>query len=244
MGVGPLIAWRRASLENLKRNFLGPVAVGTGAAGMCFVLGVRSALAVLALALAVFVAATIALDFFRATRARLRMGERVLPAMGRLLVRHNRRYGGFVVHLGILVILLGVTGSNAWSVQTETTLRLGEATEVAGYRIRFDGLAAREESNHAKVIGTFSVARGNAAPAVMRPSRKFYPQEQSPIAGVDYWIGLKEDLYLVLGDFTRDGAQATVKVQVNRLVTWIWIGGLVLTLGAALAVMPERRAGA
>jgi cytochrome c-type biogenesis protein CcmF len=76
---------------------------------------------------------------------------------------------------------------------------------------------------------------------VLLPAKKFYPQEQSPIAYVDYRLGLLEDLYVVLGDFARDGSQATIKLQVNRLVSWIWIGGLVLTLGAALAVAPERR---
>ena len=76
----------------------------------------------------------------------------------------------------------------------------------------------------------------------MRPSKKFYRQEQAPIAGVDYRMGLTEDLYLVLGDFARDGSAATVKVLVNRLVSWIWIGGLVLTLGALLAIVPDDRA--
>jgi len=241
MGVGPLIAWRRASLDNLRRNFVGPVLVGAVAAGFFFLAGVRSALAVLSLALTVFVAATIALDLVRATRARLRVGERLPGAVARLLRTHNRRYGGFVVHLGILVIAVGVTGSHAWSVQTETTLKVGESAELAGYRIRFDGLQAREESNHFKVIGKFTVTGGVARPTLMQPTKKFYPQEQTPIAGVDYWLGLKEDLYLVLGDFARDGTQATIKVQVNRLVTWIWIGGLVLTLGAGLSVLPERR---
>jgi cytochrome c-type biogenesis protein CcmF len=162
-------------------------------------------------------------------------------AMGGLLVRHNRRYGGFIVHLGILVIALGVTGSQAWSVQTETTLRRGEVAELAGYRVRFDGLAPSEESNHFKVVGTFAVVNGGARPLIMQPAKKFYPQEQSPIAYVDYRLGFKEDLYLVLGDFARDGSQATVKVQVNRLVSWIWIGGAVLTLGALLAILPERK---
>ena len=240
MGVGPLIAWRRASPNNLRRNFLLPVAAGLLTAAAFFALGVRSALAVLALALAVFVAATIAVDFTRATRARLRMGERVLPAMGGLLLRHNRRYGGFVIHLGILLVMLGVMGSHAWSVQTETTLRRGEAAELAGYRVRFDGLTATEESNHFKVAGAFTVSNGRALD-VLRPAKKFYPQEQSPIAYVDYRLGLTEDVYLVLGDFARDGSQATVKVQVNRLVSWIWIGGLVLTLGSLLAILPERR---
>ncbi len=240
MGVGPLIAWRRASLENLKRNFLWPVVLGVAAAAAAFVLGVRSALAVLTLATTVFVGTTIGVDFVRATRARLRVGEALIPAVGGLLRRHNRRYGGFVVHLGILLIALGVTGSHAWSVQTEATLRRGETAELAGYRFRFDDLTAVEESNHFKVVGAFTVSNGRVLD-VLRPAKKFYPQEQSPIAYVDYRLGLKEDVYLVLGDFARDGTQATIKLQVNRLVSWIWIGGVVLTLGALLAILPERR---
>ena len=239
MGVGPLIAWRRASLDNLKRNFLWPVALGIIAAAAAFALGVRSSLATLTFATTVFVAVTIAVDFARATRARLRLGESILPAMGGLLLRHNRRYGGFIVHLGILIIALGVMGSHAWSVQTETTLHRGETAELAGYRFRFDGLTAVEESNHFKVIGAFTVSNGKVL-GVLRPAKKFYPQEQAPIAYVDYRLGLREDLYLVLGDFARDGSQATIKLQVNRLVSWIWIGGLVLTLGALLAILPER----
>jgi cytochrome c-type biogenesis protein CcmF len=241
MGVGPLIAWRRASLDNLSRNFLGPIAVGVVAAAVFRLLGVRSTIAVLTLALVVFVTATITVDLVRATRARLRTGERFPGALGGLLLRHNRRYGGFAVHLGILVVALGVTGSQAWSVQTETTLRRGEHTDLAGYRVRFDGLAASEESNHFKVTGTFTIDRGRAAGAVLHPAKKFYPQEQSPIAYVDYRLGLREDVYLVLGDFARDGSQATIRLQVNRLVSWIWIGGLILTLGTVLALVPERR---
>jgi cytochrome c-type biogenesis protein CcmF len=243
MGVGPLIAWRRASLENLKRNFLWPVVLGILAAAIAFALGVRSALAALTFATTVFVGATIAVDIVRATRARLRVGERLLPAVGGLLRRHNRRYGGFVVHLGILIIALGVTGSHAWSVQTEKTLKRGESAELAGYRLRFEGLTAAEESNHVKVVGAFTVTNGRAL-GVLQPAKKFYPQEQAPIAYVDYRLGLKEDIYVVLGDFARDGSQATIKLQVNRLVSWIWIGGVVLTLGALLAILPDRRASA
>jgi cytochrome c-type biogenesis protein CcmF len=241
MGVGPLIAWRRASVENLKRNFLGPVIVGIVAAAVLRLLGVGSFLVLVSLGLTVFVAATIAVDLVRATRARLAMGERALPALGGLLRRHNRRYGGFVVHLAVLVVAVGVTGSQTWSVHTETTLKRGEQTELGGYRIRFDGLRESQESNHGKVTGTFTVLNGRAAGTVLQPAKKFYPQEQSPIAYVDYRLGLIDDVYLVLGDFARDGTSATVKFQVNRMVSWIWIGGLVLTLGTVLAVLPERR---
>jgi cytochrome c-type biogenesis protein CcmF len=241
MGVGPLIAWRRASADNLRRNFLKPVVAGVVAAAVLWALGVGNALVLLCMALVVFVTATMVLDFVRAARARRRGGEGWGPATWGLLVRQNRRYGGFVVHLGILVVALGVAGSQAWSRQTEATLSRGESVELAGYKVRFDSLAASEESNHFKVSGTFTVANGARRPTVLYPAKKFYPQEQTPIAYVDYRLGFIEDVYLVLGDFARDGSQATVKVQVNRMVSWLWIGGLILTLGAALAVLPEGR---
>jgi cytochrome c-type biogenesis protein CcmF len=240
MGVGPLIAWRRASPDNLRRNFFWPVIIGIVAAAIFFVVGVRSTLALLALTSAVFTAATVGVDFTRATRARLRLGDGVLAAMGGLLLRHNRRYGGFVIHLGILVIVLGVTGSQAWSLHTEATLKRGETAELGGYGFRFDGLSAREESNHFVIASTFTVAEPGGGTRTMHPAKKFYPQEKSPIASVDYTTGLREDVYLVLGDFARDGSQATIKVQINRLVSWIWIGGAILTLGALLAILPQR----
>jgi cytochrome c-type biogenesis protein CcmF len=243
MGVGPLIAWRRASRENLRRNFLWPVVGGIVAAGFFFLLGVRSGLAVLCLSLVVFVAGTIAVDLYRGTRARLRTGDRPLAAVGNLLLKQNRRYGGFIVHLGILVVAVGVTGSHAWSVQTEATLAKGEALELAGYRVQFRGLEAAEESNHFKVAGIFAVNSDGRSIGTMIPARKFYPQEQTPIAHVDYRSGLLEDLYLVLGDFARDGSHATIKAQVNRLVSFIWIGGLILTLGTALSALPDRGRG-
>ena len=162
MGVGPLIAWRRASLDNLKRNFLWPVVLGIVAAAIAFAVGVRSALATL----------TFATDGVRRRhdRSRCRAGDAgapaarraaFCPAVGGLLRRHNRRYGGFVVHLGILVIALGVTGSHAWSVQTETTLQ-ARRDRGAGRVPRPVRRASprAEESNHFKVVGTFTVTNG------------------------------------------------------------------------------------
>jgi len=241
MGVGPLIAWRRASIESLRRNFLKPVLAGVLAAALLRMIGVGNALVLLAAGLVVFVAGTMVLDFWRAARARRRTGDGWRAATIGLLLRQNRRYGGFVVHLGILVVALGVAGSQAWSLQTEATLAKGEAIELGGYRVRFDGLDASEESNHAKVTGTFSVTHGARPVDVLQPAKKFYPQEQTPIAYVDYRLGFLEDVYLVLGDFARDGSHATIKVQVNRMVSWLWLGGLVLTLGTVLAVLPDRR---
>ncbi len=241
MGVGPLIAWRRASAESLKRNFLKPVLAGLVAAAALRAIGVGNGLVLATMALVVFVAGTIALDLFRAVRARRRTGDGWGDATWGLLLRQNRRYGGFIVHLGILVVALGVAGSQAWSVQTEVTLDKGKSVELAGYHVRFDGLSASEESNHAKVTGAFTITNGRAGSDVLYPAKKFYPQDQNPIAAVDYRLGFFEDVYLVLGDFANDGSHATVKLQVNRMVSWLWLGGLVLTLGAALAILPEAR---
>jgi cytochrome c-type biogenesis protein CcmF len=180
------------------------------------------------------------LDFYRAVRTRRRTASGWFSAAGNLLLNQNRRYGGFIVHLGILVVALGVAGSQAWSVHTETTLEKGQTVALAGYRIRFDGLQESEESNHSKVSGAFTVTNGRSL-GVLHPAKKFYPQEQTPIAGVDYRLGFVEDLYLVLGDYARDGSHATIKIQVNRMVSWLWIGGLVLTLGAMLAILPDQR---
>jgi len=92
------------------------------------------------------------------------------------------------------------------------------------------------------VTGGFTVSSPRRDPLdVLRPAKKFYQQEQTPIASVDYRLGLLEDVYVVLGDFAPDGSHATVKLQVNRMVSWLWIGGLVLTLGTVLAVLPDRR---
>ena len=241
MGVGPLIAWRRASGESLRRNFLKPVVAGLLAAAILRALGLANALVLTCIALVVFVTGTMVLDFWRAARARRRTGDGWGAASFGLLLRQNRRYGGFVVHLGVLVVAMGVAGSQAWSMQTEATLARGESVELGGYRVRFDGLAAAEESNHFKVTGTFTVAHGARPVDVLQPAKKFYPQEQSPIAYVDYRLGFLEDVYLVLGDFAQDGSHATIKVQVNRMVSWLWLGGLVLTLGAIIAVLPDRR---
>jgi cytochrome c-type biogenesis protein CcmF len=240
MGVGPLIAWRRASPENLRRNFLKPVLAGALAAAILRGVGVGNALVLLCMGLVVFVTGTMVVDFSRAIRVRRRTAGHWLPAARNLLVTQNRRYGGFVVHLGILVVALGVAGSQSWSTHTEVTLDRGQSVTVAGYRVRFDGLEASEESNHSKVTAAFTVSNGRPL-GVLYPAKKFYPQEQTPIAGVDYRLGLIEDFYVVLGDFARDGSHATIKVQVNRMVSWLWIGGLILTLGAALAILPDAR---
>jgi len=139
----------------------------------------------------------------------------------------------------VLLVLVGITGSQLFALQTETPVRLGEEIRIGRHTLRFEDLTATEESNHFKVTGRFTLFNDQHRVAEMLPAKKFYTQEQQPIAHVAYRSGLFEDLYLVMGDFARDGQSATVRAMVNPMVSWIWIGGLVLTLGAALAILPD-----
>ncbi|MGH7363078.1 MAG: heme lyase CcmF/NrfE family subunit [Candidatus Methylomirabilales bacterium] len=244
MGVGPLIAWRKASWDSLKRNFLLPAgaALAVGVAAVAW--GVREFFLALAFTLAAFVVATILWDMARAARARARMaGGGLLQAVGSLFVVNPRRYGGFVVHFGIVLIVLGIAVSMGYSVERELTLARGESLEIGRYRIRFEGLAASQQPTHVRVEGLFQVFNDRHDLGVLRPTLKYFPSQESPIGRAVFRSTLREDLYLILSGFftPTTGESATLKVLVRPMIAWIWIGGGVLAVGTLLCVWPFRR---
>ena len=243
MGVGPLIAWRKASADNLRRNFLVPAAAALVAGAVLAGLGVREASPLLALVLSAFVVGTIVFDVVRAMRARrATAGEGPLAALATLFRRNQRRYGGFVVHLGIVLMVIGIAGSMSYSTEREQTLRRGEALSVGRYRVVFDGLESSQQATHVRVEGVFRVFNDERAAGTLRPALKFFPTQQNPIGRAVLRSTLREDLYLILSGFAqRDLESATIKALVRPLVVWIWIGGVVLTLGTLLALWPYRR---
>jgi cytochrome c-type biogenesis protein CcmF len=240
MGVGPLIAWRKASWDNLRRNFLWPAGLSLAVGLGLFVWRVRDFWPLLGFTLSAFVALTIGFDTARAVRARREIAGEGLPgALGTLLSRSQRRYGGFVVHLGIVLIVLGIAGSMSYSLEREATLRSGEGLAVGRYWIRFEGLRASEQPTHARVEGVFRVFEAGHEVGVMAPALKYFPSSSTPIGRAVFRSTPVEDLYLILSGFSelRDG-RATLKVLVRPLLAWIWIGGGVLTLGTLLAAWP------
>ena len=246
MGVGPLIAWRKASWDNLRRNFLAPAAGAVVVALGLFAWGLRAFWPELALALSAFVVLTMLLDTGRAVRARREIaGESVSAALATLVGRNPRRYGGFVVHLGVVLVVIGIAGSMSLSAEREATLRAGETTTVDRFHIRFEGLRASEQPTHLRVEGLFRVSNGGTEVGLLVPALKFFPAQQSPIGRAVFRSTLTEDLYLILSGASevRDG-QATLKVLVRPAVAWIWIGGIVITLGSLLALWPARAWGA
>ncbi len=240
MGAGPLIAWRKASLDNLRRNFLGPAAAALLAAGVLAGVGVRQPWPLLALALSAFVVATMVLDTARAVAARRAIaGERAPAALLGLLRRNPRRYGGFVVHLGVVLVVIGIAGSMNYSQEHAATLAAGERLSLGRFTLRFEGLRTTEQPTHRRVEAAFRVFNDQHDTGVLAPALKFFPTQQSPIGRAVLRMGWGEDLYVILSGLSPvQSRQATVKVMVRPLVSWIWVGGAVMVAGTLLAAWP------
>jgi cytochrome c-type biogenesis protein CcmF len=240
MGVGPMIAWRKASWDNLKRNFLWPAILSLVVGLTLFIWRVRDFLPVLGFTLSAFVVATILFDTTLAVRARRRIaGEGVVRALMTLARRNQRRYGGLTVHLGIVLVALGIAGSMSYSVEREVTLRLKESVSVGHYRVQFEGLRGLQQPTHFRVEGAFRVFNQGHELGVLAPALKFFPNQQSPVGRAIHRSTFADDLYLILSGFSElDQNRATFKVLVRPMVVWIWLGGVVIALGTLVAVWP------
>ena len=242
MAIGPLIAWRHASLESLRRTFAGPLYLAVLGTGICWFFGVRGLYPLLAFALSLFTVMTVFREFAVGVLTRRRnTGEGYLTALSKLTSRGRRRYGGLIVHLGVAFLVIGITASSFFKLEQEITLKKGESIHIGRYQVRFDELSAWQEPHRFVVQGNFTIFNADQKVAEMRPAKRFYPSEQQPIGTVDVRSTLREDLYLVLSSFTQDGASATVKALVRPLVMWIWAGGWVMALGSLIAIWPDRR---
>lgn len=242
MGIGPLIAWRKASWDNLRRNFLWPVVWSLTLGLALFAWKVRDFWPLVAFTLSAFVVLTIVFDTAWAIRARWRLaGEGIPAALATLMMRDQRRYGGFIVHLGVVLLVLGIAGSMSYSVQREVTLGTGQSLTIDRFHIRFEGLEASEQPTHFRVEGLFRVSNNGHEIGVLNPALKYFPIQASPVGRAVFRSTFTEDLYLILSGFSdlRQG-QATLKVLVRPLMAWIWIGGAVITLGTLVALWPFK----
>jgi cytochrome c-type biogenesis protein CcmF len=241
MGVGPLIAWRRASTEHLQRNFLAPGAAGVLVGVGLVAAGLRAAGAILAFALCGFVAGTIALEFARGVRVRrAHQGEGTASALVRLVLRNRRRYGGYIVHLGMLLLVCGITGSSVFATQQVVTLAPGQTAGVGEYRVRFDGLSQATRGGALAIIARLRVFTGTRDLGPFETSRNLYLASQDSTTDVALRSTPRDDLYIILTGWTADG-RATLRILVNPLMMWMWAGGVVLTLGAVITMTPERQ---
>ncbi|MHB8926927.1 MAG: heme lyase CcmF/NrfE family subunit [Bacillota bacterium] len=243
-GLCPLIAWRRSSLKNLRDNFLVPFVAALVFAGLALIFKVRPVWAVVAFAGAVFVGVTVVLEFARGAMVRARShGENPVAALGRLTTRNRRRYGGYLVHLSVALIAVGITGSSVYKVEATQTLNPGQSLNVGAYTVTYQKLDMREAPNHPGVVEVFAetaVSRNGRELAVLAPKKQFYPNREEPGTEVAILGGLARDVYVILAG-RDEGMAATFKVMVNPLVAWIWIGGFLLVFGTGFALWPQAR---
>ncbi|MFQ5641376.1 MAG: heme lyase CcmF/NrfE family subunit [bacterium] len=238
-GICPLIAWRKASQRNLRRSFTIPLSVSLLSGIGLYVLGVRSFYPLMSFGLSIFVIVTIALEFYRGAAARARSsGRNFLIAFWDLIVRNKRRYGGYIVHIGIVMIFVGITGSSAFQKEKAASMKPGESLEIADYTLHFKGL--RDQStDHAQVVAAEMDVLKNGAPiTTLFPERQKY-RNRDVVSEVAIRQTPKEDLYVILVSFDQE-ENAQVKVMVIPLVSWIWIGGIVMIIGTLIAMGPDR----
>jgi cytochrome c-type biogenesis protein CcmF len=240
MAIGPIIAWRRASWDNLKRNFTWPAAAALLLGLGLFAWKVRDFMPLLGFTLLAFVAFSILYDTGLALRARRRIaGEGIIRGLVTLARRNQRRYGGFVVHLGVVLIMMGIAGSMSYSIEKEATMSLNQQLQVGNYRVQFAGLSGSQQPTHFRVEGAFHIFHNGKDSGTLRPALKFFPTQQSPIGRAVHQSSLSEDIYLILSGFSQvNRNEATLKVLVRPLVIWMWIGGFVIALGTLICISP------
>jgi cytochrome c-type biogenesis protein CcmF len=245
MGLGPLVAWRRASLSSLGAQVAVPggVAIAVGA-GLAAGGAADEPAGLVGYTFAAFVLAAVLLEFVRGTRARKALGEASwLAAFTSLVARNRRRYGGYVVHAAIALLVVGAVGIGAFHTTGKARLSAGESMQVGDYTLRLVGVTDRRIANREEVRARFAVTRGDEAVGEVAAgkNRYFAPGEtpSNEVAIRTDWLRA-EDLFVIGDQFNADGS-VDVKVLVNPLVNLIWLAGFVFVLGSAVAMWPDAR---
>jgi cytochrome c-type biogenesis protein CcmF len=206
---------------------------------------VRNALPAIAIALSAFNIAVIVQEFVRGVRARLGAAEKrserepVVLAFFRMIEKSRRRYGGYVVHTGIVAMFIGFTG-RAWGIDSETSLVPGQKHEMGRYTLTYEGTRREVDPNKMMILADVTVSRDGKQIATVTPGKFIYKRmPSSPTTEVAIHRTLRDDLYVVLGNVNADSKRATFQFHVNPLVNWIWIGVLILIFGASISLWPE-----
>jgi cytochrome c-type biogenesis protein CcmF len=241
-GVGPLLAWRKTSVESLKRNFGYPMLGGFIAAGIAVALGLREFYVGLCLLLAVFVTLTILSEFYRgASVIAARTGANLLSSAAQLTMRNTRRYGGYVVHFGMVLVFIGIAGQ-AFNQDKQMDMNAGSVLTLGPYRLYLQNYDSTQEPNYSAERATLDVEKDGRSVMMLYPTRRFYPSNQESGTMVAISSTLREDLYVVYAGTNPDTNLPVIHAYLNPLVKWIWLGGAIVVFGTILALLPNRQA--
>ena len=241
MGVAPVLAWRRASWPRVRRLLALPAVGALALAVALVVLGMREPAVVAGFSIAFFVATATVADVVAAHLARVEStGDRSLRGFWQMLNRNPRRYGGYVVHLGVVLVMIGLTGLYGYQQVQAVGLEPGESYSLGGFTITYHGLGERISEGVPAVYADLTVSRDGREVGRLQPERRFYPgfaETMGPTTEVAMLTSLSRDLYVVLGGW--EGETAGLEFYLNPMVAWVWIGGYLVVAGTLFSLWPR-----
>jgi cytochrome c-type biogenesis protein CcmF len=239
-GVGPLIAWRRSSVESLKKAFMIPALAGVVLALGLIVMGVRDFYALVSFALCAFVAITILIEFFKGANAIRNKNEmNFASAVIELTHRNTRRYGGYLVHMGIVFMFIGFTGK-AFDIDRTLQLAPGDKLQLGKYQLAIGNVESGQNTDYQWQILNVDVSQNGQKITTLRPEQRFYIASRQPSSLVSIRRRLNEDLYLNFAGESNDGKGVVLQAYVFPLVSWIWIGYWVVLAGTVICLIPSK----
>jgi cytochrome c-type biogenesis protein CcmF len=238
-GVGPLLTWRKTSVQSLKKNFTIPITAALILGGTFFAFGMRHFYSLVCLMLCVFVLCTIIAEFHRGARARRRQGESYFEALWILTFRNTRRYGGYIVHVAMVFLFVGFAGAG-FNQEVQKEMAPGDTLSIGSYSLTLAQIKNSENANYVSSIGIFTVSKNGDIIGSVRPERRFYKASEQPTTEVALKRNLKEDLYVVLAGFNQEQTKAIIHAYLNPLVAWIWIGGATFVFGTIICLIPNK----
>jgi cytochrome c-type biogenesis protein CcmF len=239
-GVGPLFAWRRTSLDSLRRNFQWPGIASLVLVGALIAAGMRQFYPLISFGFCLFVALTVKIEFYKGARSIAAKNHmNLLRATVELTHRNTRRYGGYLVHMGIVLIFVGLTG-HAFNQSEVKELNTGDSMRVGAYELKMVDLKQGENENYSWSRAIMQVSKNGGPLGTLEPEKRFYLASKQGTSEVGIRPRLNEDLYLNFGGMSDDNQRAVIQAYVFPLVSWIWIGGLVLIGGTLVCLVPSK----
>jgi cytochrome c-type biogenesis protein CcmF len=240
-GAGPVLSWRRATASVLKRNFMIPAFVGALAALIGIPFGLHGLYPIVCVFGAAFVTATIVMEFARGIQARKDVAEtRGAMAVVGLVQKNKRRYGGYIVHAGMVLVFVGVLGSTVFQKESHGPLQIGEKLAIGPYSLTLRGVEEKQVKNAQQTRAVLDVNRGGKSLGQAHPAKAIYFKGQQPMTEIALHQTPAEDLYMILGGVNDDGS-ASIQAYINPLVSLIWMGGLVMVFGTIIALTDKMR---
>jgi cytochrome c-type biogenesis protein CcmF len=239
-GVGPLFSWRKTSVESLRRNFQWPGAASVVLVVALIAAGMRSYYALVSFGFCLFVALTVFAEFYKGSKSIASKSDmNFLRAAVELTHRNTRRYGGYIVHMGIVLMFIGFTGQ-AFQLKDVKELNNGDTMRIGHYALRMVNLEHGDNENYQFDRATIDVLKDGEDLGQLAPEKRMYKASKQPTSEVALHVRPNEDLYLNFAGMSDDNQRAVIQAYVNPLVSWVWIGGLTLIFGTLICLVPAK----